>query len=115
MYNIVVRSNDIRVVNCTSSDLNGINHLDLFNLILKHSRENPSEHTMLYPNFYMPDNKIVHAILHKVHAAVPAYLADWRSSLLGRTPTEVQTLNIIQISFELGIKSVIDHKYDYIN
>lgn len=68
----------------------------MFNLVVKHARQNPSEHTMLYPNMYMPDNRIVHSVLEAVHTFLPAYMFDIGSRLLGKKPVEVATQTIIQ-------------------
>lgn len=92
---------EIRVINCTSGGLNGINHLDLFKLVVKYAREYPSEHTMLYPNVYMPDNRFVHGALATLQTFVPAYVSDLRSRLQGKPAMEVKVQNTISLTSTL--------------
>lgn len=79
MFNIFFKclsSNDILVVNCTSGPSNPISYRDFLDLVVKHSRANPSEYTVLYPHIYLPMSPIVHDFLDAVHTFLPAYLTD---------------------------------------
>lgn len=94
-------------MNCNIGDRNGLTMQNLIKLVLKHSRNNPSQYTMLYPHLHVTSNAAVHGILEAFHTFLPAYAADLVLKLLGKKTMMVKVQNKIKAAAKAGKCQVI--------
>lgn len=88
------RSKEIRVSNCVSNDPKAL-YSRMIQLIEQYSREYPTKYTMMYPNIFISNNPVIHSILQKVHAFIPAYCTDVGLRLMGAKPMAVKILKAV--------------------
>lgn len=112
MYSIKInlnffRTNKIRVINCTTGGLNGIDNNTLIQTAVKYSREYPTKHTILYPYVYMESGRIRHTCLQYVQSLLPAYFADWRLQLAGKKPMAVRIHKTVKSGLRASKQKII--------
>ncbi|XP_031330549.1 putative fatty acyl-CoA reductase CG5065 [Photinus pyralis] len=70
------RTNEIRVYNCTSSQINGISWKNFGRLTQKYAVQYPSKYISWYPGFTYRTNRLMHWICHTFLHYTPACIFD---------------------------------------
>ncbi len=80
------RTNDIKVYNCTSGQINPVYWKEYGELTMKYGRKNPSKYVMLYPQFSYRTNRVIHFLYETFLQFLPALIFDVFMRIQGRKP-----------------------------
>lgn len=106
------RSQNIRVYNCTSGQLNTLDWETCRRVVLKYSRIYPSKYVMMYPNFSYRTNRFVHFLYEIFLHFLPAYLYDFVLRYKGMKPIMFKIARRYKKAADTG-EFFAMHEYDF--